>query len=121
MKFCLRVLLIVIIIILGVILALLYLMSSKTREGIDPDIKSITDPLLSFCSSYLGNSSELNTSCAQLTKRNCKKTSCCVLLNNESCVAGDKTGPRYKSNPSGERIEVGGYHHEGKCYGEMCE
>ena len=35
--------------------------------------------------------------CNDLTETNCKATSCCGWLNNESCVAGDKSGPTFQS------------------------
>ena len=58
--------------------------------------KDISPPLLNFCNVY-GNSR-----CNDLTNENCKSTSCCVLLHNETEPEPDNENPEKKpvvSNP----------------------
>jgi hypothetical protein len=50
----------------------------------------------------MGSSDILKQSCGKLTNTNCKKVNCCVLAGfngEEKCVAGNSSGPTYKSNP----------------------
>ena len=65
-----------------------------------------------FCNSYLGNSSELEGACNQLTETNCNKTKCCVYGNNK-CVAGDSNGPTYKTDKNGKLITMDSFYYMG--------
>jgi hypothetical protein len=89
----------------------------------------------SFCESYLGNSSELETACNELTEMNCAQTKCCVfrksgqngqledteqtkqLKQTDQCVAGDLHGPTYKADKDGKLITMDSYYYLGKCRG----
>jgi hypothetical protein len=75
-------------------------------------------PSESFCESYLGNSSELESACSQLTESNCNQTKCCVYLNGGKCVAGDVNGPTYKTDSNGQLITIDSYYYLGKCQGK---
>jgi hypothetical protein len=79
----------------------------------------ITDNSESFCKNHdnLPSSNTLNKSCSNLTNTNCKKASCCVLLNGEKCLAGDISGPTFKTNTDGTNINVDFYYYKNKCYG----
>ena len=59
-----------------------------------------------FCESYLGNSQDLEKDCNQLTKGN--------------CVAGDISGPTYKTDKDGKLITMDSYYYLGKCRGTNC-
>ena len=50
-----------------------------------------------LCDKYSSQPHILDKHCNDLTETNCKATSCCGWLNNESCVAGDKSGPTFQS------------------------
>jgi len=76
-----------------------------------------------FCESYLGNSSELEKSCNQLTEDNCAEVKCCVYAKigeNEKCMAGDISGPTYKTDKDGKLITIDTYYYLGKCRGTNC-
>lgn len=78
------------------------------------------NPVDSFCESYLGNSSELEIACNELTKTNCAQTKCCVFANtgeNSKCVAGGIGGPTYKTDKDGKLITIDSYYYLGKCRG----
>jgi hypothetical protein len=68
-----------------------------------------------FCDSCLGNFTELEGSCNQLTETNCNKSKCCV-YNNDKCVAGDSNGPTYKTDKNGKLITIDSYYYMGTKY-----
>ena len=74
----------------------------------------------SFCINYTGNSGKLNESCNKLTKDNCNRTSCCVLLNHDKCVAGNKEGPTFNTDTIGKTTNIDYYYYQNKCYGKNC-
>jgi hypothetical protein len=75
---------------------------------------------LNHISDFCKNSSDsLKKSCAKLTRKNCNATTCCVMLNGEKCVAGNKDGPTFKTE-SGKDITVDYYYYQNKCYGNNC-
>ncbi len=78
--------------------------------------KMMASPLENFCESYLGNSMELEKSCNQLTENNCADVKCCV-YGNGKCVAGDISGPTYKTDKDGKLITMDSYYYLGKCRG----
>jgi hypothetical protein len=55
--------------------------------------------------------------CKNMTNNTCKKSSFCVLLNNNKCVGGDKFGPTYLTN-NNKNVDFKYYIHQNKCYGE---
>jgi len=72
-----------------------------------------------FCESYLGNSQDLEKGCNQLTKGNCAEVKCCI-YGNGKCVAGDISGPTYKTDKDGKLITMDSYYYLGKCRGTNC-
>lgn len=78
------------------------------------DIKLL--PAENFCESYLGNSSELEGACNELTETNCATTTCCVYTG-KKCVAGGKDGPTFKTDKNGKLITIDSYYYMGKCRG----
>jgi hypothetical protein len=70
-----------------------------------------------FCESYLGNSLELEKACNELTESNCADVRCCV-YGNGKCVAGDISGPTYKTDKEGKLITMDSYYYLGKCMGQ---
>jgi hypothetical protein len=70
-----------------------------------------------FCESYLGNSQDLEKACNQLTESNCGEVKCCVFTN-DRCVAGDISGPTYKTDKDGKLITMDSYYYLGKCRGQ---
>ena len=78
--------------------------------------KMMASPSENFCESYLGNSMELEKACNQLTESNCADVKCCV-YGNGKCVAGDISGPTYKTDKDGKLITMDSYYYLGKCRG----
>ena len=81
-----------------------------------PNTSINLNPVSDFCKT---SSASLKESCGKLTKKNCNSTSCCIVLNGETCVAGNQDGPTFKTN-SGEDINVDYYYYQNKCYGNSC-
>jgi hypothetical protein len=73
-------------------------------------------PSENFCESYLGDSSNLEKACNQLSEGNCMDVKCCV-YGNGKCVAGDISGPTYKTDKDGKLITMDSYYYLGKCRG----
>lgn len=72
-----------------------------------------------FCESYLGNSIDLEKGCNELTESKCGQVKCCVYGNNK-CVAGNMSGPTYKTDKDGKLITMDYYYYLGKCHGTNC-
>lgn len=56
--------------------------------------------------------------CNNMTNNTCKLTSYCVLLDNKSCVGGDKNGPTYLTDNINNKVDYKYYIHKNKCYGD---
>jgi hypothetical protein len=72
-----------------------------------------------FCKSHTGYSDKLDISCGKLTNTNCNLVDCCVLLTsdgNQKCVAGDYSGPTYKTTTNGKNINIDYYYYKNKFY-----
>jgi hypothetical protein len=80
-------------------------------------IEKFTNSLMgdSICSSK-NDPDEINSLCNQLTQKNCKVSSCCVVLNGNKCVGGDKHGPTFHSE-NGKKINLDYYYYKNKCFG----
>lgn len=111
---------VVVIIFLVITLVILTVFPLSKKEGMD-NLEDIISPMFSFCSTHLGQADTLNNSCSKLTKSNCKKTSCCVLVDDHNCVAGGKAGPTFTSDSDGTDIKMGSYEHGGVCHGPFCK
>jgi hypothetical protein len=59
---------------------------------------------------------ELEKACNELTESNCADVRCCV-YGNEKCVAGDISGPTYRTDKEGKLITMDSYYYLGKCRG----
>ena len=75
-----------------------------------------------FCKFYESDESagNLEEACNSLTNSNCKNTSCCVLAKTgkkEKCYAGGNSGPTFKSDNSGNKLDFDSYYYMNKCYG----
>lgn len=113
---------IVVVIILGS-LTLFALLNIDLNEIQDKRVQKIVtieklDNMLlgdSICSSK-NDPSEINSMCNQLTNKNCKVSSCCVVLNGNKCVGGNADGPTFHSE-NGEKINVDYYYYKNKCFG----
>ena len=46
-----------------------------------------------ICEKYMGDYQTINEKCRGLSDRSCTLTNCCVLMNGNKCVSGDKNGP----------------------------
>jgi hypothetical protein len=73
-----------------------------------------------FCESYKGSSGDLNTACGNLTNKNCNSTSCCILTSDKKCVAGNANGATYNTDSNGKTINLDYYYYQNKCYGDKC-
>jgi hypothetical protein len=70
-----------------------------------------------FCNPSKFTPSDINNKCSQLTKENCNVTGCCVYLNGNKCVGGDKNGPTFLSDGKGKLLNVDYYYYKNQCYG----
>jgi hypothetical protein len=83
----------------------------------EENIKNLmASPSENFCESYLGNSAELEKACNELTESNCADVKCCI-YGNGKCVAGDVSGPTYKTDKDGKLITMDSYYYLGNCNG----
>jgi len=83
-------------------------------------IESLTDMSVSFCNKFGNDTSQLEVACGHLTSSNCKNSNCCVFVNGNKCSAGGTTGPTYKTDKDGNKIEVESYYYLNKCHGNNC-
>lgn len=72
----------------------------------------------SFCEKYLGKPDLLHEKCQTFNRDSCNATSCCVWLNSEKCVGGNKFGPTYYSDDNMDDISVNHYYHRNLCRGD---
>jgi len=81
-------------------------------------------PVASFCEYNKANGSVLQEQCSALTYDNCGDTSCCVWAGVSpqmgKCTAGDANGMMYKTDASGNTINMDTYYYQTKCYGTQC-
>ena len=82
---------------------------------------SIRDGL---CAHHKGSSENLELDCNTLTETTCNTTSCCGWLKTKNgiskCVAGTNHGPKYKTDNSGNTLNIDQYYYQNKCYGNTC-
>lgn len=88
---------------------------SNLRETLI-NISDLDSPAKSFCNVYEGNTQLLEGQCAKLTPTNCQESSCCVYVNDSICSAGNQTGPTYKTDASGNPIQVDNYIYQNQMY-----
>jgi hypothetical protein len=69
----------------------------------------------SLCTLYGTQPLVLNEKCGALTEKNCNATSCCVWLNGTSCVAGNASGPTFRTT-KGKPIEVKTYSYQNTTF-----
>jgi hypothetical protein len=43
-----------------------------------------------------------------------------IWANGDKCLAGNATGPTYKTDAEGKQINITKYYHMNKCYGKGC-
>ena len=70
------------------------------------------------CETYKHNHPLREDFCKNLASNECNASSCCIRLNNNDCVAGDKQGPIYlTSEPNSKTpIVIEYYHYKNNCY-----
>jgi hypothetical protein len=73
-----------------------------------------------FCSANSTNLVELNEQCSKLPSETCKTTSCCALVNGDTCLGGGASGPTFKTTQQGKPINVDYYYYMNMCYGSTC-
>jgi hypothetical protein len=87
----------------------------SSMGNLDDSDNLLRSPSEHFCESYLGNSTNLEKACNDLTETNCGNVKCCVYNNvNGKCVAGDMNGPTYKTDKDGKLITMDSYYYLGK-------
>jgi len=69
-----------------------------------------------ICSKHISKPMKLHETCQTLSSKSCNATSCCIWLNGKSCVAGDSSGPTFRTN-KGKKIEVDYYSYQNKEFG----
>lgn len=74
--------------------------------------------LKGFCKVNEIDPINLEEKCNMLTKNNCLKTNCCVYINDNKCVAGDKNGPTFRDKDNGREIKINNYYFKDNCYGK---
>ena len=69
----------------------------------------------SLCTQFAAQPQILNEKCGALTEKNCNVTSCCIWLNGTSCVAGNASGPTFRTT-KGKPIEVKSYSYQNQPF-----
>ena len=69
----------------------------------------------SLCTQFATQPQILNEKCGALTEKNCNVTSCCIWLNGTSCVAGNASGPTFRTT-KGKPIEVKSYSYQNTTF-----
>ena len=59
---------------------------------------------------------KIHEQCKKLSSKSCALPRCCVLLNGEKCVGGDRFGPTFHTQ-NGKEHTVNFYHHKTTCHG----
>lgn len=82
------------------------------------NLKNTPGMLGGFCTQNAHSKMDIEKKCSTLGKDVCASTNCCVLLGNETCVAGDEQGPSYQDHYRNPLISNRDYYYyKGKCYG----
>ena len=91
----------------------------QIREGLTNREKTnlLNSMKKGFCNTYSGKSDELDSQCQKLTENNCNLTECCVYTSVNKCVAGNKSGPTFKTDDNNQPINLDYYYYQNKCYG----
>jgi len=71
-----------------------------------------------MCETYAGDYTLINEKCNALNNELCNLTDCCVALNGQKCVAGNRTGPIF-STKKGENIKFTYYTYQNQRYPEL--
>ena len=82
-----------------------------TIESFDSDFSD------GLCEKHSDEPHEIEEKCKALTEDNCNSTSCCVWLNGEKCVSGNRHGPTYHTDGDKD-IDVSYFHHKNTCTGD---
>ena len=91
-----------------------------TVETFDSPTSQFSD---SFCQKNSTQPDKLEEGCNQLTENSCNSTSCCVWAKqneNYKCVAGNHRGPTYRTDDSGNKLNVDHFFHKNTCKGSNC-
>ena len=92
--------------------------SKLTGLGYTTPINDTNEQLGGFCLYNKNNVEKIEEKCNNLDKNICASTSCCVLLGNQKCVAGNEQGPTMKYNYSNYLVKDRDYYYyQNKCYG----
>ena len=84
------------------------------------DVNETSNGSKQFCMMHQEDSANLENKCSILAKSNCKKSECCVLVDDYKCMAGNADGPVFKYDKSGKSIPIDTYFYMNKCYGSGC-
>jgi hypothetical protein len=82
-----------------------------------PGVKPVVTDIAGFCNPTKFTPTEINNKCGELTKENCNVTGCCVYMNGNKCVGGDKNGPTFLSDGKGKLLNIDYYYYKNQCYG----
>ena len=112
----------IVVVILVVILVVMFIFMSMLHtntniERFSPAIS--TNKLAAFCKTNVGNSTNLNGKCGQLTSDNCKATTCCVWTSDQKCLVGGSDGPTFNTE-NGKTKKLDYYYFDSNCYGDKC-
>jgi hypothetical protein len=106
---------------IGIIIITLFILVYLYKYCLKEGFESKTDFSNSFCKEYQGKSDELEKACDKLTKKSCVSSPCCVFKNNERCVAGNQSGPIFKTDTDGNKMAINQYIFQKTCYGKDCK
>ena len=68
-----------------------------------------------FCNEYKHNHTALEKNCNKMHHKECKRSTCCILLNGKKCVAGNAKGPIFFGH--GDKPNINNYwHYKNTCY-----
>lgn len=96
--------------------------SKLTGLGYQSPVTNANYQLSGFCKYDRFFPEKIEQKCNALNVDTCATTSCCVLLGNNKCVAGDNSGPKYKSHYTDSDVVIKDkYFYLGRCYGNCID
>jgi hypothetical protein len=96
--------------------------SKLTGLGYQTPITNANYQLSGFCKYDRFFPEKIEQKCNALNVDTCATTSCCVLLGNNKCVAGDSNGPKLKSHYTDSDVTIKDkYFYLGRCYGNCID
>jgi hypothetical protein len=98
------------------------LYKSGTDTGVDYTQIIPLDGQSNFCQKYSSSPKDLQQACKNISNSTCQNLPCCALIGSgeddtlDTCVAANKNGISFKTDPSGNLISMDHYYYQGEKY-----